>query len=53
LLIEYTDFVRIGQLKLSERTGQRSGLFVAPTYPRVGQARGTDDLQLPINPDLL
>jgi hypothetical protein len=28
--LEYTKFMKIGQPKLSERTGQRGGLFVTP-----------------------
>jgi hypothetical protein len=36
--------MKIGQPKLSEGKIQRSGLFVIPTYLRVGQLRGADDL---------
>jgi hypothetical protein len=33
LLIEYTDFVKIVQPKLSEKSGQKSGLFSTPASP--------------------
>jgi hypothetical protein len=36
--------MNIGQPKLSERKNQGSGLLVIPTYLRVGQVRGADDL---------
>jgi hypothetical protein len=41
--------MKIGQPKLSI---QGSGLLVTPAYSCVGQIIGTDDLQLPLNPDL-
>ncbi len=46
-------FVTIGQPKLSERNSQTRGLVVLPTYLRVAQVKGTSDLQLPANLDLL
>ena len=32
--LEYTNFMRVGQSKLSERKSRRSGMFVPPTNPQ-------------------